>query len=281
MLYEPWGVSLRKGRHPALISYETHLKIQDRLAGRSHAPQRANSGEDFALRGFVTCGDCDAPLYSSFSRGRSKRYPYYLCGTKGCESYGKSIRRDDLEGEFETLLKSLQPSRTLVELVGAMIKDIFEQNTVSQRALAASIKKELNQADQQISGLVDRVVQAESPTLISAYEARITELEKRKAQLGEQLETRTTPKGSLKSKTRTALAFLANPCEIWRNGRYEDRRAVLKLSFCGQIPYKRGSGFRTVEKEKISLPFRLLGDSRVPKCGVVGPEGLEPPTRPL
>ena len=281
LIYEPWGVSLRKGHHPALVSYETYLKIQDRLSGRSHAPQRANTGEDFALRGFVVCADCEAPLYSSFSRGRSKRYPYYLCGTKGCESYGKSIRRDDLEGEFETLLKSLQPSKILVDLVGSMMKDIFTQKKASEQSLAASIKKDIKRVDDQITGLVDRVVQADSPTLISAYEARITKLESHKAELSEQLDSRTKPKGSVQSKTRTALAFLSSPCNIWKNGRVEDRRAVLRLTFCGQLPYKRGSGFRTVEKEKISLLFRLLGNSRVQKCGMVGPEGLEPPTRPL
>lgn len=35
VVYEPWGVSLRKGKHEGMVSYETFCKIQDRLAGRA------------------------------------------------------------------------------------------------------------------------------------------------------------------------------------------------------------------------------------------------------
>ena len=50
-----------------------------------------------------------------------KRHPYYLCHTKGCASYGKSIRRDTLEGDFEALLKRLAPSARLFAIVKDML----------------------------------------------------------------------------------------------------------------------------------------------------------------
>jgi len=48
----------------------------------------------------VTCGDCGTPLRSSWSKDRDKSYACYLCQTKKCASYGKSISRDMLEGEI-------------------------------------------------------------------------------------------------------------------------------------------------------------------------------------
>ena len=36
--YEPWGVSVRKGQHAGIISYETYLQVQERLLGRANAP---------------------------------------------------------------------------------------------------------------------------------------------------------------------------------------------------------------------------------------------------
>ena len=53
--------------------------------------------------------------------------PYYLCQTKGCSSYGKSIRRDNVEGDFETLLKQMRPNASLFKLVRAMLYDAWDQ----------------------------------------------------------------------------------------------------------------------------------------------------------
>lgn len=49
------------------------------------------------LRSFVTCADCGVPLGSSRPKGGNQHYAYYLCQTKTCESFGKSIRRKPLE----------------------------------------------------------------------------------------------------------------------------------------------------------------------------------------
>ncbi|WP_185960961.1 recombinase zinc ribbon domain-containing protein [Aliiroseovarius halocynthiae] len=66
--------------------------------------------KDFPLRGFATCGDCGSNLRSSWSKGKTKYYPYYLCQSKGCDSYGKSIPRDKIEGAFADVVKTLEPS---------------------------------------------------------------------------------------------------------------------------------------------------------------------------
>lgn len=71
-----WGVSLRPGHHEPLISFETHKKIQDRMAGKAHAPARKNLDADFPLRGAVVCGHCGAPLTASWSKGKYSLYPY-------------------------------------------------------------------------------------------------------------------------------------------------------------------------------------------------------------
>lgn len=86
-----WGITLRKGHHEPLISLETWKKVQDRLHEKPKAPFRKDIAEDFPLRGFVSCADCDKPMTSCWSKGSRKSYPYYLCDTKGCASYRKSL----------------------------------------------------------------------------------------------------------------------------------------------------------------------------------------------
>ena len=58
-------------------------------------PANANvSVLDFPLRGAVVCGHCSTPLTACWSKGRMSYHPYYLCRQRGCEAYGKSIRRE-------------------------------------------------------------------------------------------------------------------------------------------------------------------------------------------
>ena len=103
--------------------------MRDRLKGSAKVRVRKNIGNDFAARGFVSCGDCSGPLSSSWSKGRGRSYAYYLCQAKGCASYGKSIPRDKLEGDIGALIKTLQPSQNLFELVKVMFRDAWTQRS--------------------------------------------------------------------------------------------------------------------------------------------------------
>lgn len=66
-----WGVSFRKAQHEGLISLETFQQVQEKLSGKAYAPARADVSEDFPLRGFVVCGDCDHPLTANWTKGRN------------------------------------------------------------------------------------------------------------------------------------------------------------------------------------------------------------------
>jgi hypothetical protein len=66
---EKWDISLRKGRHEALITLETYYAIPERLHGKPRVPTRKNINADFPLRGFVTCGHCNQPLTANWSKG--------------------------------------------------------------------------------------------------------------------------------------------------------------------------------------------------------------------
>ena len=70
-----WGVSRRKGNHKGIISYKTFEKIQTRLTMGVLAPARKDISNDFSLRGFVTCGDCNKTLRSCWSTGKYKNTP--------------------------------------------------------------------------------------------------------------------------------------------------------------------------------------------------------------
>lgn len=274
-----WGVSLRPGQHDALISFETFQRIQERLKEKPRAPARANLDKGFSLRGFVTCSDCGRPLTSCKSRGRhGAYYPYYLCYNRPCPSYGKSIRRDDIEGQFADLLRSVAPNPNLLAAVKTLFETIWNGRSEILKDRSKSLEAELLSIDRQIAQYLERVIGASSQTVISAYEKKIDELERTKIAIRERVSNYARPVRSFEDSFRNSILYLARPHLIWLSGEFEDRQAVLKLTFANRLGYDRNSGFRTPE---LSLPFSMLGGGSGGKSKLVGLQGFEPRTKGL
>ncbi|MEM6413529.1 MAG: recombinase family protein [Pseudomonadota bacterium] len=252
-----WDVSLRPAKHEGLITFETFKTIQDRLNGIARVPARKDINEDFPLRGFVQCGCCGNPLTANWSKGKTASYPYYLCRQKGCEAYGKSIRREVVEGDFGKIIKSLRPSEDLFEFASSLFRDLWDQRGEAMKARRQSMTAEVSQVDRKIAQLMDRLVEADSESVVRAYEKRIGDLEMQRAVLRERIEKCGKPLHTYEESFELSMAFLSNPWFIWENGGIEHRQTVLKLAFEDNLAYCRENGFRT---PKISMPFKALED---------------------
>ncbi len=270
-----WGVSLRKGHHEPLISFATYERIQTVLGGNVYAPARKDINQDFPLRGFVCCDDCGEPMTSCWSKGRKQRYAYYLCDTPACASKRKSIPRADIEEGAESLLRSLQPARQLFTLARAMFVDVWEMRLAEARNAKKTLETQIKDIESQIEGLLDRIVEAVSPSVIQAYEARIEKLERQKIRLADQAAQTVPPQGRLEEFIEHALEFLASPWNIYAKGSIALKRAVLKLAFSEPLQYSRENGYRTA---KTTFPFKVLAEISTPKCRMVEPRGVEPLT---
>jgi site-specific DNA recombinase len=267
-----WGVSLRPGQHKGLISFETWQRIQDRMNGKSYAPRRRNLNADFPLRGHVACADCNTPLTACWSKGTHNHFPYYLCPKRGCESYGRSIRRATIEGEFEGLLQKVQPSDKLFRVARMMFKDIWDRQLANANTQAKAMGAQMAKVENDIAKLLERIVDASTPSVIAAYEERIGKLEAEKHLIRERIAKAGRPASRFDDALRTALDFLANPWNLWSSGGLEQRRAVLKLVFGGRLVYARNSGFRTTE---LSLPFKVLDDLAMGENRMARPKRFE------
>ena len=270
---EVLGVPLTKGQHKPLISLSTFEKIQERRSSVAIAPARQDINEDFPLRNFVTCADCGDPLRSCWSKGKYKRYAYYLCQNKVCESYGKSIRRDKIESEFVDLLSQLQPSPALFKIAKMMVDDAWSQFTHQATAVHKSLKREITALEKQIDGLLDRLVDASSPAAVRAYERKIESLEKQKFLKAEKLENDVLPVGGSSSILELCLRFLSSPCIIWKNGDLTLKKMVLRMAFSDRLAYHRIEGYRTPQP---SVPFGFF-EKIDQNLQMVRPRGLEPP----
>lgn len=268
-----WGLHMIPAKHEPLISFATYQRVQQRLKGTAYAPARKDISEDFPLRGFITCACCEKPMTAGWSKGRNKKYPYYMCFTKGCTEYRKSIRRDKLERDFEALLKDLKPAANLFTMAFEMFRDLWVAKEQSVEQDKQAIQNQITQIDRKSNQLVDRLVDADSQTLITAYESRLKEMETQKLFLTEKLAETGKPATPFSKSFRTAFDFLANPWNLWASDNIEDKRAVLKLVFADHLAYCRKQGVRTA---KTTIPIKALGGFFGVEKEVVTVGGFEP-----
>lgn len=267
-----WDVSLRAGQHEPLVSFQTYQKVQDRLRGGAYAPRQKNVNEDFPLRNYVLCADCGTPLTACWSKGSHSRHPYYLCPKRGCESYGKSIRRAVIEGEFEALLHGMTPSDALFGIARKMLKKLWDHQQANGETQAKALSAQLVKIERQVSGFLERILDATVPSVIAAYEDRVRRLEEEKLAVKERMANAKRPAQDFEKTVRTALDFLASPWNLWRSNRLEDKKAVLKLAFAKRLEYRRGEGFRTAD---LALPFKLLDRFRGGESEMARPKRFE------
>lgn len=274
-----WGVSLRKGQHQGLISFETFQRIQDNLVGRRRGPAaRKDYNEDFPLRGFVLCDCCGNAMTGAWSKGCRRHYAYYRCETRGCAAKSRSIPRAKLEDGFAEIMKSLQPMPGLFKVATAMMRNAWDMRLANAEEAKAALAKQLTDTQQHIENLLDRLVDATSATVVSAYEARIEKLERAKIVLTERMERTVPPKGRLEDCMELALWFLSSPWEIYRNGDYVLRQTVLRLAFVKPLRYSANGMYGTPD---FAFPFKALAGISGEKSEMVPPGRIELPTSPL
>ncbi|BBD98881.1 recombinase [Sphingobium amiense] len=272
-----WDVSPRKGHHPALISVETFEKNQERLFGKPMAPARADVHIDFPMRGVVTCGCCHHPMTSNYSTGRSgKRFPYYVCRHRGCEKFGKSVRREIVEDAFESLLVKLKPSDALFDLFSKLFRKRWDEASGKAKEMKATLRIQAAAADKKIAGLLDRIMASESATVIKRYESEIEILERDKLVIAEKTAKCGTALPDYDATFRTAFDFIGNPWNLWKNGTFEDKRIVLKLTLDTPVVYDWNEGVRTPE---LSFPFKVLKAVGDQNGELAEREGFEPSIR--
>ena len=200
---ETYGINWLKAQHDPLISLEVFDKVQERRKGTAKAPKRANIGDIFALRGIVTCAGCDVPLRSSIAKGNGGEYPYYLCQTKSCDHYGKSMKRDQVEGDVGALIKELQPTQGLMTLATAMFRHIWEARRDQAKDIIRSGKRQIKDVEKQTDALLTRILSATNAAVIQAYEDKVRPVGAPKAAHHRKPVPSGGTKGQLRGKTRT------------------------------------------------------------------------------
>lgn len=253
--YPAWEVSRRLAKHEGLIDLPTFLKIQERLSGKTTTHIKNFLHEDFPLRGFVLCGSCVKPVTASWSSSHAGRFAYYRCKTKGCSEVGKSIRKADMEKQFESILQKIEPNAEVLALTKVIVADVWRKKMADRVNQKALIEREIEKTESECSRLVQLAARATSEQVVATYEERMGELVDRGVVLKDSLMSLAQHGPSIETALDIVFDFLRNPSKQWQKGNIHTKKLVLKLVFEQNLRYNKNSGFETAI---LSLPLRVF-----------------------
>ena len=122
--------------------------------------------------------------------------------------------------------------------------------------------------------LLDGVVDASHRSVVSAYEQRISVLERVKVLLRERLDKRAAPK-TLGGSFAFAMRFLSSPWRAWKNAGLALRTTVRSAAFLGAPAAQSEAG---TSNPRNRLYVKVSGDLTTMKCEMARWGGFEPPT---
>ncbi len=264
-IYSGWVVSgniRARGNHEAIISDELFSAVQAKLKSKTVPHKKLN--EDFPLRGVVKCATCGKMLTAGWSKGRNATYPYYYCWTPKCRAV--SLRRDDLEGKFVSLLGRMEPTAELLAQLPGRIAERWKQRKEVIAVNAARLAKRL--ADQK--ALNQKAVVAKLQDEISAedFEGFKKASAEEILRIENEISVLDSEKSSMEGMLKQAEAQAVDLVAAWNNGNVNQRQELAKSFFPDGLVFSKKRGFfepaNTVITDMLVRFLRSMNDTGVP-----------------
>lgn len=277
--YEPWEISRRVGKHQPIISMETFEINQRRLGlGTLSKKPRKDVSNDFPLRGLLSCGECNGHLCASWSKGNGGKYGFYFCQNKKCHMFRKSINKDTVHTQFDSLLKNNQLKSEVSDLVEVVFDKVWTEEVKTFKENHRKAKENIKTLETKVADLTNMIISTKSETLRRVYESQLETLG---VEL-EELKEEGVPEVDLNFPYQTALGkskqFLKSPYSIWQSVDTYEKQRLFFFLFEEKLPYSKIEGYQT---NKVPNAIRLFEDFVSVNTNDVDRTGLEPATPSL
>ena len=148
------------GIHEPIVDEETFYAVQDILEGRKKKiPNKFQTIRDeFPLRGYLTCPQCNRNLTASASKGRAGgKFFYYHC-SGGCKERQKAF---EMNTTFIDHLKEYNNSPKYVELFATILKGNLKNYNNSGKKEADKIKANITKLNMRLKNAKDMMLDGE------------------------------------------------------------------------------------------------------------------------
>ncbi|MBS1855273.1 MAG: recombinase zinc beta ribbon domain-containing protein [Acidobacteria bacterium] len=266
-----WGIRTQ-GCFEPIISLALYELVQ-----KGTTPSATTSGEgqkdEFPLRVFIRCADCQKGLTGSYSRGRrGKLYPYYFCRTKGCR--GAKFRRDDLHAAFEALLRELEPADDFLPLFRAVLEDTWRKRNAEEQKAAEAIHKRIAGLQIKKQRIFDAFIDKEISKEV--YEDQTTTVQTAIDEAQAAIAEPGATEQELYSLLDLAESVMSDLGWVWASAGGSVKSRIQTAVFPQGVVADSG-GVQTPEPLRL---FKSLQVENVDEIKLASPGGFEPPLPP-
>ena len=240
------------------------------LSGKKPRPKSVFN-DKFPLRGSVLCDDCSVRLTASASRGNGGVYMYYHCKSKKCDSYGKAIRKTELEESFTKHLKKITPTDKFLKVFKETVIDYWEEQGKNLNTAANSYEKQLAALGSRRKRIYD---------MRESGDYSQDEFKERKDQVDAQIATMKISVSEaridqfdVEAAVSYATQFISDLHRQWVDLPTSVMPRFQKLVFPDGFTPKQLTGVGTV---KLGCIFELCGTAIIADPIAVPPPGIEP-----
>jgi len=252
------------GIHEHIIDDITFYRTQNKLSpNKNH--YNIKYKDEFPLKSFLRCPECNRHLAGSYSKGRHKRYSYYHCVTKGCQF--KPVRTVIAEGLFIEYLNSFSIRKDVID-------DVFEKIRFSLRGsekesinILKNIKKEITLLNIKKSKIEELVIDGTFSK--DTYHKKMNEVEAKIINKKIQLSEFEKDKIDIDEVIESGKEFLLDLPSLWINMSIDKKRKLQEYLFPKEIYLENGK-FRTT---KISTILRVIEDKNYRQSIMAGEAG--------
>lgn len=260
-----------RGIFEPLIDEETFYRVQAILEGKKPVVAGYKmDNEEFPLRRYVRCPNCNHPLTGSYSKGRSKKYAYYHCHQPDCNIHYR-IRKEKLEEDYAKHLEIIKPKAEIVKLFRAILQDVYEKSIKDKTELKRKLEKDLETLLEDKKKLMrkyndDKIDEEDYKFFKEDINASITAIKMDLAGLD-------IPQHNIKQYLDSCCFMLTNLKDLWNNAGFAFRKRLQQIIYPEGVQYVSGE-FRTNKKSVIFCLCEHLTDDLLDMGRVMGFEPM-------
>lgn len=268
ILVNPWTHEELPGLHEAMITKDEFYRIQLIRSGKSRVMKRDKHNPTFPLRRTVLCATCTRPFTGSVSQGNGGHYAYYHCANSKCASYGKSIRKSELEDAFDSHLHKIALQDRFVRVFKEAVLKHWQEGQ-------KKAEQETRRFRKQIASLTERrkricEMREDGSYTLEVFQERLADVDSKIAQAKLSSSETQTEDTDLEALVSYTLRVAEESVTHWRDVPPEHLQARFqKLVFPKGVPYERNRGIGTVDLGLLFELNRQFGDDKSQVVGYV------------
>lgn len=266
-----WGITGVQGSFEPIVTQAVFNRVQDVLEGRGvSVTPRFRNHEDFPLRHFARCADCDTPLTASWSKGRNRKYPYYRCRNRGCRAV--NVGKEAFEGRFLEFLTGLRPKAEYVRLFREIVLDVWNRKRAEAKTDRERLRRRIDDLENRRQKLLEAYLYG-GGVAESVYRRQDDKLAEEIALARTELHDEELVEIDVEGVLNFAEAVMLDARRLWIEGSLEQRQRLQQVLFPGGVTFDQEQGFGTAET---AVFFRWLSAIPDPETRKATPTGFEP-----